>query len=116
MAKGTNTAGGNYGVYLTPPSFPASVTVGSTGVFGTLTLYTDSTKTIPTGQSVGSYVVEPDTATTAIVNQISKNYNASGVLTLTEQDRYRIAATGTPVLVSIDTQAANGSTTHLVFQ
>jgi hypothetical protein len=50
------------------------------------------------------------------VNLISKDFNASNVLLATEQDRYRISATGTLVLVSIDVQAANGSTTHLVLQ
>ena len=113
---GTNSIGGNYGVYLTAPALPTSVTVGSTAIFGTLTYYTNSTKSVPAGQLVESYLVEPDTATTAIVNLIAKNYNAANVLTLTEQDRYRIAATGAPILISIDTQAANGSTTHLVFQ
>jgi hypothetical protein len=58
-------------------------------------------------------VIEADTATTAIANLISKKYNASNVLTSTEQDRYRIAADGSLTLISIDIQYANGSTTHL---
>ena len=113
---GYNAIGGNYGVYLTPPVFPISVIVGSTGIVGTLTFYTDSTKTTPAGRQDVSYVVEADTASTAIINFISKIYNASSVLTSTEQDRYRIAATGPLTFVSIDTQSANGSTTHLIFQ
>ena len=113
---GNNTVGTNYAVFLTPPSIPTSVTVGGTGILGTSTLYTDSTKTVPAGRVDVSYVVEADTASTAIVNIIGRNYNASNVLTATEQDRYRSAATGPLTFVSIDTQAANGSTTHLIFQ
>jgi hypothetical protein len=111
---GHNSVGVNYGVYLTPTSIPTSVTVGGTGVYGTETLYTNSTKATGNGSIVQSYVVEADTSTTAIVNLISKIYNAAGTLTATEQDRYRIAAVGALTPVSADIQYANGSTTHLV--
>lgn len=113
--RGFNTVGVNYGVYLTPIVVPASVTVGGTGTLGTQTLYTDSTKATGNGSVVLSYVVEADTSTTAIVNLIAKIYNATGTLTATEQDRYRITATGTLTPTSIDIQYANGSTNHLVF-
>lgn len=113
---GTNTVGGNYSVFLTPPSLPTSVLVGSTGVVGTITRYTNSTKSTAAGRGDYSYVVEADTASTAIINLIDKEYNASSTLTGTQQSRYRIAATGALVPVSIDVQYANGSTTHLVFQ
>jgi hypothetical protein len=111
---GRVVAGGKYSVYLTPPISPASVKIGDTGSIGTLTIYTDSTKTISDGQAVISYVVEPDTANTAIINMIWKFYNSNGVLTSTEQDRSMIAANGTLTNVSSDIQYANGSTTHLV--
>ena len=112
---GSNTVGVSYGVFLTPPVIPATVKVGDTGTIGTLTRYKDSTKTTPDGKSVSSYVIEPDTANTAIVNLISKRYNAGGTLTLTEQDRYRISSTNTFTPISMDVQYANGSTTHLVY-
>jgi len=89
--------------------------VGGTAVLGTETLYTDSTKSTPNGRVDLSYVVEADTATTAIINLISKNYNASGTLTATEQNRYRINATGTLTPTVFDIQYSNGSTTHLIF-
>lgn len=112
---GSSTVGGNYGVYLTPPTVPSTVTVGATGVIGTQTLYTKSTKAVAAGRIDISYVVEADTASTAIVNFV-KSYNASNILTSTEQDRYRIAATGPLTIISFDVQYANGSTTRLVFQ
>ena len=68
---GASSVAPNYGVYLTPPSIPTSVTVGGTGIIGTETLYTDSTKATGYGTSAVSYVIEADTSTTAIVNLIS---------------------------------------------
>ena len=111
---GTSSTAANYGVYLTPPSIPTSVIVGGTGIIGTETLYTDSTKATGYGTSAVSYVIEPDTATTAIVNVILKTYNTGNTLLSTEQDRYRIASTGALTPISADLQYVNGSTTHLV--
>lgn len=113
--RGFSAVGVNYGVYQTPLVIPITVTVGGTGTLGTENLYTDSTKATPNGSIVLSYVVEADSSTTAIVNLIAKIYNASGTLTATEQDRYRITATGALAPTSIDIQYANGSTNHLVF-
>ncbi|MFZ3140985.1 hypothetical protein [Polaromonas sp.] len=115
VPRGFNSIGVNYGVYLTPLVIPTSVTVGGTGTLGTETLYTNSSKATLNGRMDQSYVIEADTSTTAIVNLISKIYNAAGTLTATEQDRYRITSTGTLTPISIDIQAANGSTNHLVF-
>jgi len=115
LPLGMNSVGVNYAVYLTPPTYPTSVTVGGTGIIGTQTLYTDSTKTTGNGHVDGSYVVTADTASTAIVTMIGKIYNAAGTLTATEQDAWRITATGALTPVSVDIQAANGSTNHLVW-
>lgn len=112
--RGINSVGVNYGVYLQPLTIPTSVTVGGTGILGTQTLYTNSTKATPNGRIDLSYVVEADAASSAIVNLIAKIYNAAGILTATEQDRYRITATGALTPTSIDIQYANGSTTHLL--
>lgn len=111
---GFNSVGVNYGVYLTPPTIPATVSVGGTAAMGTENLYTDSTKTTSNGTQSLSYVVEADTSTTAIVNLIGKIFNAAGTLTATEQDLYRIDANGTLTPISTDIQYANGSTIHLV--
>ena len=67
---GNNTVGVSYGVYLTPPVIPATVKVGDTGTIGTRTKYKNNTKTTPDGTSVTTYVVESDTANTAIMNLI----------------------------------------------
>lgn len=113
---GFNSAGTSYGVFVTPPSIPLSVAVGSTGTLGTENIYTNSTKSVLSGTRVFSYVVEADTASTAIVNFISQSYNTSNALTVTQQSRYRIASTGPLTLISIDVQFAVTSTTHLIYQ
>lgn len=118
---------GSYGMYSTPPAYPATVAIGSTGVIGTLLKYTDSTKTKSTCGSVNiSYVVEADTPSTAIVNLIAKDFEVtvSSVpaltcnqvsLTSTSQSRFRIDASGTLTPLSVDTQLSNGSTMHLLY-
>jgi outer membrane protein assembly factor BamB len=105
---------GMYGVAISPMIIPASVKVGDKGTIGTINFFSDSTKTFPVGHDEFSYVIEPDTADSAIVNTIDRSYNNSGVLTYTEQDRSRIKADGKLLPVSADLQFANGSSMHLV--
>lgn len=113
---GSSTPGVEYAKFLTaPPALPASVKVGDTAVFATLTVYSDSTKATVTGQRLLSYVIEADTATTAVANLITKAYNTSSQLLFTQQLRYRIAADGTLTVISIDVQYSTTSTNHLVF-
>ena len=100
-------SGSSYGVFSTPASIPTYVTVGSTGTIGTETYYTNNTKAMVTGRADFSYVIEADTSTTAIVNLIQKQYDATNALTVTAQNRYRITATGTLTPVSIDYQGVN---------
>lgn len=104
---------GVYSVYLPPLSIPTSIMVGDTGTIGTTADFKDSSKIAPVGKTVVSYVVEPDTASTAIVNLIFKTSDILGNLTSTEQDRYRISSTGALTPVSKDTLTA---TTHLILQ
>lgn len=103
--------GGDYRVYQVPPQIPDTVRVGDTDKLGTQDNFTDSTKNEITGQHVISYVVEPDTASTAIVNMIDKFYSG-GILLSTEQERYRIEVNGTLTPVSLDRQTA---TEHYIY-
>lgn len=97
---GFNIVDGEYGVYLTPAVIPVSVVVGDSGIIGTITTYTDSTKTTRTGREDVSYVVGPDATNTAMVNLIFKIYNPAGVQSSTEQDRYRVTIDGVITVVS----------------
>ena len=109
---GMNSVGVNYGVYLTAPVIPTSVKVGDTGIIGTETLYTNSTKTVGNGTATSSYVVTADTANTAFINLISKDYNSSSTLIATEQDIYRIDSLGTLTPISVDLLYSSGA--HIV--
>jgi len=110
------TQSGSYALVSGSYAVPTSVKVGDTGTIGSATIYTDSTKSVSKGRTDKSFVVEPDTATTAIVNVISKAYDASSQLLYTDQTRYRIDAAGAFTVVSDDIQFSKTSTNHLVFR
>ncbi len=61
-----------------------------------------------------TYVVEADTATTALVNITSKVYDVNGKLTLVDQTRYQIDAINNLTLSSIDQQYSDTLTLHLI--
>ena len=104
-------------VYLTPPVIPASVVVGSGGRIGTLTNYDRSPTPAVIGTTDVSYLVVPETATTAILNLTSVNADNAGTVISTEQDRYRIGITGALTPISIDIlQNVTAGPKHLVFQ
>jgi hypothetical protein len=114
IPKGFSVQGGNYGVYASAPVLPSAAKVGDVAIVGTINIYTSSAKATSAGHQDLSYVIEADTSTTAIANLVSKVYNSSGILTSTEQDRYRVAANGSLTPLSLDVQYANGSTIHLI--
>lgn len=115
-ALGFIASSGGYGVYQAPRAIPSTVRVGDSGIVGTYTYYTDSTKSVADGSAELSYLVEADTADTAILNLITKRYDQSSRLLRTANARGRIDAAGTLTRVSIDIQYATTSTTHLVFR
>ena len=94
----------DYDVFTSPLSIPTSVMVGDTGILGTETLYTNSSKTTTTGTRQNSYIVQPDTADSAIVVLISNHYDTSPVLISSEQDSYRITSLGALVPLKFDYQ------------
>jgi hypothetical protein len=97
---GFDIADGEYGVYLTPAVIPVSAVIGDRGVIGSITTYTDSTKTTATGREDVTYVVGPDVVNTAMVNLIFRIYDSAGVQVSTEQDRYSITIDGVITVVS----------------
>jgi hypothetical protein len=94
---------------------PDSVKVGDTANYATLASYTDSSKANTTGTRVLSFVVEADTADTAIVNFITRSYNTASQLMFTQQSRLRMAADGSLTLVSIDVQFSTSSTNRQIY-
>ena len=102
-----------YTVHIGTPTLPSAARVGDAGIAGSANTYTNNTKATSTGRDDTSYAIEADTATTAILNLITKAYNTSGILTLTEQNRYRVAADGTLTFISFDLQRSGTSTLRL---
>jgi hypothetical protein len=112
---GSSAPSGDYTKVVTlPPPLPSSVKVGDAGVLANFTAYTDSTKTMVTGSSIFSYVIEADTASTAIVNVINRDYDTANNLLLTQQARYRIASDGKLTSITIDLQFSTTSTLHIL--
>lgn len=113
LPLGSSKLPSDYGVYLVPPTIPTSVKVGDVGVVGTQTIYFNSSKnSIPPIKAtvVSSYIVEADTASTAIVNLITKRYHlgSSSQPLFTEQARFRISSTGALTAMSVDIRYDSG--------
>ncbi len=108
---------GYYGVSGTSPFLPVSAIVGDAGMVGTEWLYPDDNKAVSSGQKDISYVIEADTADSAIVNLTTKIYDKDQALISTVQDRYRITTNGSEPLVPVssDIQTPNASAKHLVW-
>ena len=102
-----------YSVYIGTSTLPSTARVGDAGIVGSQNTFTNNTKATSTGRDDTSYAMEADTATTAILNLITKTYNTSGILTVTEQNRYRVAADGTLTFISFDLQRSGTSTLRL---
>ena len=92
--------GGSYCVIQGNPSYPSSVKVGDTATLYTQNCYQDSTKNTPTENDIDSFLVEADTATSAIFNLIENTYTG-GTLTDNSQERYRIDENGNFDFVSV---------------
>jgi hypothetical protein len=112
---GSETPGTDYAVYSNISDLPTTVKVGDTAQFGTVDVYSSSTKQVKTGTRSLSYAVETDSGTTAIINLIAKRYNASNELLYTQQSRYRINTSGQLTVTSMDVQYSTTSTSHLVW-
>lgn len=93
-----------YGVYTTPPQFPAAAKPGEQGAIGTLQLFTDATRQQALGREEVSYVIEPAPAgaTGAIVNLVARRYSVANALQSTVQHRYSITDGSALALVAED--------------
>ena len=96
-----NSGSGSYCVARTTQSFPSSAKVGDTAILGTNDCYQDSTKNIKTETDEDSYVVEADTSTTALFNEITNTYSLTNNLQSTTQLRWRIDQLGNVNFASV---------------
>ncbi|MBK9347466.1 MAG: hypothetical protein IPN06_14230 [Burkholderiales bacterium] len=106
---------GSYTVWDSTPTLPDTARVGDSGPIGTMTEYTSAGAV--SGSSAYSYVIEADTASTALFNMVLRYYDTAGKLSLTSQTRRQLNPEGTAApVVSWDIQSAESSGIHLVFR
>jgi hypothetical protein len=91
----------SYYVMQGTPTIPSTGKVGDTAVIGTFNVYADSTKLTLHGTAKISYVVEADTANTAIIAQIEEDYDTSNILIASAQTRWKMDASGNVTFVSV---------------
>lgn len=98
---------------------PTTVKVGDSGSVGTVYTYNMANfkkSGSPVGKTDVTYTIEADTASTAIVNIISKVYDSNNKLTLVDQTKYVIDSGDNLSLHMIDQQYSDTLTLHLIAQ
>jgi len=81
-----------YSVVDGPVVLPTAIKVGDTGESYTVKKYSNSTKTTLTGTEKVSYLIEADTASTALVSIISVEKDTNSIIVSTTTSQYRISA------------------------
>ena len=110
-----SNTGSPYAIVTTFSPLPATVTVGGSGGFETVTYYHDSTKTVLDADETITYTVSANDSTTLFVclDSTISNVTAQGMADHmangTESDCYTVDAAGTAALDSI-TLMVNGTT------
>jgi len=105
---------GSYSEFVKSPR-PTAVTVGDSGTLGTWTHWNNTGKTNIYEKDVMSYVIEPDTNTSVILNLIDRTYDNNNLLEITSQLRYRLNTAGNFEWISATVDFANNKG-HLFLQ
>lgn len=90
-----NTGGEDYVVVIGTPVIPTSVRVNDAGTVYTANRYSNSSKTSLRGTEVVSWVIEADTATTALLTLISTEKDNSNTTLSVSSQQFRIRPDGT---------------------
>ena len=108
--------GTTYALPLTPLTIPVTAKVGDTGGFGTVTVFSSSSKTVTTGFNDYSFSLTADTASTAILNINLTQRDSTGATTGTQVSSYRVTPAGSISPLAITGTAGTGTnTTTLTF-
>lgn len=84
---------GSFSDYAASPQ-PSFVKVGDTGSLGTWTHWNNASRSRKDETDVHTYIVEPDSPSSVMVNQIDRTYDENNVLQITTQLRFRLGAAG----------------------
>ena len=105
--------GDEYTVVNGTPIIPTTVKVNDTGILYTANRYSDSTKTTLLGNSSVSYVVQADTATTALLKFINKETDTNGdIIIYTQLSRITPAGTNTLIKRTVED---SGDTINIIY-
>ena len=96
-------------------SRPTMVKVGDTGTLGTWYNWNNSNKSMNWGTDIHSYIIEPDTTTSVILNVIDRTYTNKNQLNVTTQLRYQLTDKGGLEWLSATIDFADNAG-HLVLQ
>ena len=88
------SGGTDYEVVTGAVTIPTTARVGDTGNLYSVNRYSSSSKTLLRGTTQVSYVLEPDTATTAIFKMIQVEKNTSNTTTSTSTISFQITPSG----------------------
>jgi len=106
-------SGGDYYVVVTAlGNLPTAARINDTGNLFTANLYADSTKAVLRGTRTVSYLLEADTASTALASLIIEDKNTSKVTTSKSTQQLRITPTGT--FTRIKETSVEGTTSILI--
>lgn len=106
------SGGTDYIVVTGTPTIPATVRVNDTGTLYTANRYSNSTKSVLRGTLTVTYVVEADTASTALLTLIRTEKDNSSTTTSTDSAQVRITPAGG--LTRIKETALEGSTSLVI--
>jgi hypothetical protein len=110
-----NSTGSPYAVTTSFTALPATLTVGQSGPFSTITAYQNNAQGVVEATQANTYSVIADTpttlqlCTTGVVTPVANNPDK--ITANTETDCYRVDASGNMSLYSITVTAASGSVT-----
>ena len=110
-----SSATGLYIVFNGGAKMPGVVSAGSAGQIAAGNTYSDSSRSNITGSAKLSYVVSQGSNGMLIINLITQLYNTSQQLLVTGQTLYSLSSNNTLSIISVDTQTATTSNTHLAY-
>lgn len=107
-------SGEEYEVVTSSKPIPATAKVNDTGNWYTADRYSNSSKTFRLGTSTATYVLEPDTASTALLKIIRTERDTRGNLTSTSTITFRMTPAGelTPLKETTIEESASVTVTY----
>ncbi|WP_427914868.1 hypothetical protein ACPWT1_08135 [Ramlibacter sp. MMS24-I3-19] len=111
---GDDNSSGAVAVSDSPWHVPTAVKPGDTGDIGAQTIYADSNRTKVLYHATFTFVVQPDTPTTALAVVTATDKDPSGNVLFVEKDSYQLRP-GAWSLLSVDQQYATTSNLHLIY-